>query len=260
MLVKRGLLLTVAVSLLAAGCGKTTSSQQQTTPPPPPPPPIQTTTPSPQTLALKVYFLRDGKIAAARRMVPSTRAVGRAALDALLAGPTPQERAAGLRTAVPAGAAVGSLSIESTVAKVDLGSLGQAAQAQVVYTLTQFPTVRSVQLGGNQLTRADLEALTPLIFVESPVVGETVTTPLRIRGTANTFEATFQVELRAGGRRIIKGTVTATSGSGTRGTFDVSIPFRVSRATDGVLIAYELSAANGRPVHVVRIPVRVEPS
>jgi hypothetical protein len=259
--VKRTILLVVATSLLVAGCGKTTSSPQQTTPPPPPPPTSVQTTPPPQTTTLSLYFLRGGKIAAAGRNVPATQRVGEAAVRALLEGPSQEERAAGLRTAIPAGTAFRSLSIENKVAKVDLGSgLSTAAEAQVVYTLTQFPTVRSVRVGTGQFTRADLEDLTPLIFVESPVVGETVTSPLRIHGTANTFEATFQVELRAGGRRVIKGTVTATSGSGTRGTFDVSIPFQVRRAMDGILIVYELSAANGRPVHIVRIPVRIESS
>jgi len=260
-LVKHRLLLVLAVPVLAAGCGKGTAYQQQTTPPPPPPPPSVQTTPPPQTTTLSLYFLRDGKIAAARRGVPATQRVGEAAVRALLEGPSQEESSAGLRTAIPAGTAYRSLSIENKVAKVDLGSgLSRAAEAQVVYTLTQFPTVRSVRVGAGQFTRADLEDLTPLIFVESPVVGETVTSPLRIHGTANTFEATFQVELRAGGRRIIKGTVTATSGSGTRGTFDISIPFKVRRGMDGVLIVYELSAANGRPVHIVCIPVRIEPS
>jgi germination protein M len=260
--VKRRLLLGLAALPLVAGCGKHTAYQGQTTtaPPPPAPPPAVTTTPN-QTIAVKVYFLRDGKIAAAQRIVPATQAVGRAALDALLEGPTSAERAAGLSNGVSAGTTYRNLAIANGVAGLELTrSLDARGRAQLVYTLTQFPTVRAVRLGAKLLTRADFEEVTPLIFVESPVVGETVTSPLRIRGTANTFEATFQVELRAGGHRVIKGPVTATSGSGTRGTFDVSLPFKVQRAMAGVLIAYELSAANGRPVHIVRIPVRLAPS
>ena len=42
--------------------------------------------------------------------------------------------------------------------------------------------------------RADYEELTPAILAERPAPGEGVRDPLRIDGTANTFEATFQVE------------------------------------------------------------------
>ena len=48
--------------------------------------------------------------------------------------------------------------------------------------------------------------------------------------------------------------VTATSGSGTRGTFDFTIPFE---APDGIgkLVAFERSAADGSRIHQVEIPL-----
>src|SRR6266567_6854951 len=110
---KRRLLFLALVPLVLAGCGH---SQHQTQPPPvrtttlPPPPPLPTTSSSTTskeptvplgTVTLTVYFLRDGKLAAASRTIPATNAVGTAALTALADGPTQQERAAGLRSAVP---------------------------------------------------------------------------------------------------------------------------------------------------------------
>ena len=49
--------------------------------------------------------------------------------------------------------------------------------------------------------------------------------------------------------------VTATSGSGARGTFDTTISFP---HTGGpiTLVAYEPSAENGKPIHVVRISLK----
>ena len=90
--------------------------------------------------------------------------------------------------------------------------------------------------------------------MESPLPGERVTTPLRVRGTANTFEATFTLEIRnSSNRTLTRQTVTATSGSGTRGTFAETISFT---ATGPIwLVAYEPSAENGRPLHTVRIPL-----
>jgi hypothetical protein len=138
--------------------------------------------------------------------------------------------------------------------------VSRAALAQIVYTLTQFPTVHEVRssrmLGDTPaLTRATFEDLTPAILVESPLPGDRVTSPLAVRGTANTFEATFDLELRnSSGVRVAWRFVTATSGSGQRGTFDTTLSFP---RTGGpvTLVAYEPSAASGKRIHVVRIPL-----
>jgi hypothetical protein len=209
-----------------------------------------------------VYFLRDGRVAAAGRDVPETKAVATAALDALLAGPTTEEGSEGLSSALAASNRFHGLEVDSGVAKVSFdGALSDAAEAQVVYTLTQFGTVKAVALGGRRLTRADFEDVTPAILVESPAVNDTVTSPLRVRGTANTFEATFVVELRlTSGSTAFKRIVTATSGSGQRGTFDVTIPFDRDGDRSAKLVAYEESAENGQPIHRVEIPVTLSPT
>ena len=53
--------------------------------------------------------------------------------------------------------------------------------------------------------------------------------------------------------------MTATSGSGTRGTFDFTVPFTVEHAQSGKLVVFESSAENGSRIHVVEIPLRLEP-
>jgi germination protein M len=210
-------------------------------------------------ITISVYFLRDGKVAAARRTIESAPAVGAGALAQLSNGPDAEERGAGLTSQVPHAASF-DLSIDSGIATVDGPKLDDEGTAQLVYTLTQFPTVRSVRLNGNDVGgRSDWEELTPQIFAEKPVVGQTVTSPLRSSGTANTFEATFQVELVGGGKVIAKRFVTATSGSGTRGTFDFTLPFDVDRPTDAKLVLFEISAEDGSRTNVVEIPVRLSP-
>jgi hypothetical protein len=74
-------------------------------------------------------------------------------------------------------------------------------------------------------------------------------------GTANTFEATFEYELLdAAGKVLSKHFVTATSGSGTRGTYDVTVPFEAPNGL-GKLVVFELSAADGSRIHQVEIPL-----
>lgn len=261
----------LALPLALAACG---SSHDRTLPPLrtttlPPPPPLPTTSSSTTskqptvpvgTIDLTVYFLRDGKLAAARRTVPATRAVGTATLTALAQGPTQQERAAGLRSGVPRDYKP-ELTIRNRLATLAPQQFSEQALAEFVYTLTQFPTIHAVRIGtdGKPFSRAGFERYLPPIFIQTPVPGDTVQSPLQVSGTANTFEGSFQVELRSGGRLLLKRTVKASSGSGTRGAFVASIPFHVSHPANDVFLAYATSPANGQPTDVVRIPVRVSP-
>ena len=272
------LLLTV---VLAAGCGSDEAAEprQSTSPAEPATTAVQTETavaPEPDrpattaddTTEVSVYFLREGRIAAARRTLPGTKAAGRAALAALAAGPNEREREAGLTTSVPRDLEVEQLTITDGTARIDFAQAnGCPSIAQIVYTLTQFPTVRRVtgncipaSAYGAGLTRADLEEVTPQILVETPTVGQQVGSPLRITGTANTFEATFMVNVTDwDGRIVAEEFVTATSGSGERGTFDVTVPFDVDRP-GGSLIVFERSAEDGSQLHVVEIPLDLQPA
>jgi hypothetical protein len=232
-----------------------------TVPTPAPTSTTATSTAAAQT-TLRVYFLRDGKVAPVARTVPATRAVAAAALEEMSKGPTTDERALGFTSAVPAGVGPPPVVVANGTATLRLPDAATRPElAQIVYTLTQFPTVhevRSSRMVGDAppLTRRTFEDLTPPILVESPLPGQAVTSPLAVRGTANTFEATFNLELRnSSGVPVASRFVTATSGSGQRGTFDTTISFP---HTGGplTLVAYEQSAENGQRIHVVRIPLQ----
>jgi hypothetical protein len=139
--------------------------------------------------------------------------------------------------------------------------------AQVVYTLTQFPTISRVrfEVEGAAMAalerparRGDFEELTPPLLVESPLPDESVVSPLRIAGTANAFEATFQAELLdASGAVLVHKTVMATSGSGQRGTFEELLSYNGDGA--GKLVVWEDSAADGSRIHQVEIPLQLRP-
>jgi hypothetical protein len=249
--------LLAVLAVIAAGCGGGTSGA---------PPPATTakavTATNTGPLELRVYLLRKGFVAPVARSVPRTEAVARAAVEELLAGPTAAERDAGLTTDVPAGAELRGLTIEGGTATVDLSkSFAAAAQAQLVYTLTQFPTISSVRFADlldHATARDDYEELTPPLLVESPLPGETVASPLRISGTANAYEATFQAELLdASGAVLVHKMVMATSGSGQRGTFEETLSYTGDGA--GKLVVYEDSAADGSRIHQVEIPLELRP-
>lgn len=246
-------------AVVVAGCGHSARRAQQqpvtvTTIMTAPPTTTSATT-APSEVVARVYFIRDGKLAPVGRVV-SPPAVASQALGELAAGPSASESGDGYQSNVHSKYQV---TINNGIATVDGTDLTHAGLAQIVYTLTQFPSVHGVRTArvigdAKPLTRADFEDVTPQILVESPLPNTRVVSPLRITGTADTYEATFLVELHdANGRLLARKVVTATSGSGQRGTFDTTVSFS---GIPAVLAAWEPSAENGKPLHEVRIPLR----
>jgi hypothetical protein len=221
----RRLVLLGALVVLAAGCGGTktvTVTRTETV--------VRTVTTPVQTTTARVYFLRGGKVAPVGRELTSAKRDD--LLAALNGGPTEEERAAGF-----------------------VSPAGGADTAQIVYTLTQFDPTKPVEVDGKSHTRADFETETPAILVESPLPFEAVSAPLHVTGTGNTFEATFEYELLDADGNVLKHDfVTATSGSGTRGTFSFVVPFEAPNGL-GKLVVYERSAADGSRAHQVEIPL-----
>lgn len=240
-----------------------------------------TATATDEVTVLSIFFLRDEKIATIHRTVPKTQQVAAAAITELLAGPTAEDEAAGMSTSIPAGTEYLGTTIDQGVATVDLsgefesggGSLSMSSRlAQVVYTLTQFPTVDFVTFrldgepvdvfGGEGIIldrpvgRLDFEALTPAIFVATPASNDTVSSSLRISGTANTFEAAFMLQILDANRTIlIEEPMMATSGSGTRGSFDVTVDVEAAVGSQIILRVFEHSAKDGSEINVVEIPL-----
>jgi hypothetical protein len=241
------------------------------------------TTAAPAELTeVRAYFLRDEQVGPVARPAEAD-ATAAGALESLLAGPSTAEQEIGFGTAIPAGTTLLDVEIQDGIATVDLseefasggGSASMMGRvAQVVFTLTQFPTVDAVlfelagepvtALGGEGLlvampqTRADWEELSPAILIESPLPFDEVTSPLRISGTANVFEAQFVVNVTDGeGLIVYDEPAMATSGSGTRGMFDITATFEVPRPGFGSVIAFDESARDGSQVDLVEVPIRV---
>ena len=217
------------------------------------------TVPNETPAALTVFFLRDGKVAPATRSTVVGSDLPAAAVQALLEGPTPND--VGYATAIPESIEAGSTELAGDTVIVGLipEPKDPAARAQIVYTLTALPNVKRVSFGGgNPVGRKAFEKQTPAILVESPLPGEQVEPGFDVTGTANTFEATFNYELLgASGKVLSKNFVTATSGSGTRGTFAFTVPYEAEPQA-GRLRVFELSAADGSRINETEIPLRLE--
>src|SRR5262249_55517370 len=132
----RALLLLAAFAVLAGGCGgsKESAATTSTSEPPPTttaPPPTTTTARRPIPLEL-FYLAPDGQLVADTRTIEHTQTPGAATLHELMNPPE------GAETQVPNNL---RLTIENGQAHVTGSQLNGAALAQIVYSLTSFPTV-----------------------------------------------------------------------------------------------------------------------
>jgi hypothetical protein len=138
---------------------------------------LQSPGPQQKLVSLKIWLVQGKGLVERRRAHRQTVRVATAALQELLAGPTRGERGrSAVTTAIPGGTRLLGIGIENGIATVDLSSQFQAGAgseslqlrlAQVVYTLTQFPTVKEVRF---QLDGAPVDVLSNRgIVVDRPV-------------------------------------------------------------------------------------------
>lgn len=93
--------------------------------------------------------------------------------------------------------------------------------------------------------------------LEQPFAGESLSgLPVVVRGSANTFEATFVAELQTPAGDVLDHQVVhASSGTGTWGSFEVALGQGLGVSGSEVVVLYENSAKDGQPIHQLRVPV-----
>lgn len=259
-----------------------------------PPAAVETLPPAPEPTApasvkrdlpVAVYFVYEEKLVAVRRTAKAPQ-VAASAVRALLEGPTDAEERTGIGTQVPDGTSLLGVSIANGIATVDLsgayddggGTMSMSLRlAQVVHTLTQFATVKSVGFridgepvsvfGGEGLllegpqTRAGWEDQSPAVLIERPAWGEEVEVggPVTVSGTANVFEGVFNLDLQLDGSAGASRTqrVQAVSGTGMRGGFAASLSTSGLGPGRAHLVAWYASPKDGKRVDAGRVRIRL---
>jgi hypothetical protein len=236
----------VILCTLAAGCGGKSSSPTTTGAP---------ATTGGATRTVDLYYLRGNALVAVKSTITETPAIATATLQKLL-----QEPPSGLRSAIPSGTTLESVAVSGGRATVRFSTseMTHSAEGQIVYTLTQFPTIRSVDGGPFETPagRAAYNDLTPVapIFVAEPERDSSVSSPVHASGTADVFEGTLAVDVWSDGKRLRTQTIQATSGTGTRGTWSARIEVPSGSAK---LVFYEPSAENGAHLHSTTVELSV---
>ena len=252
---------------------ETPTSTEPTTSEPPPSgtiAPPDTTEPiptaEPTMVEVKVYFLRGERLAIAHRQVAAP-VVLRGALTELLAGPTDDERVAGLSTEVPPGTTLLDVSLADGRAVVDLsrdyeaggGTLSMTARlAQVIFTATQFDNSDRVLFwldgepveffGGEGIMLDEPQArmnvdrsFTGGVIVDTPLPGATVRSPFTVDGEGDLVEGYSALWVWRGGEQIA-GPFAVTAGAwGMWDEFEVTVTLDASPGP----IALVLDDGNG---------------
>lgn len=99
------------------------------------------------------------------------------------------------------------------------------------------------------------DTLPPVVVVE-PRAGAQVGDVVRVAGSANVFEAHVGLVVRdAGGRVVVDTFAMATCGTGCRGTWAIVVPLGGAPRGALAIEAFAPSGEDGRPLHVVRVPI-----
>ena len=99
----------------------------------------------------------------------------------------------------------------------------------------------------------------PAITITTPAEGDTASVPFTVSGEANTFEATLTVEaVDESGLVACVRQLTATSGSGTPGTWEGTLAFPPEEDPLPVMLrAYTHSAKDGSIIDLVEFPITI---
>jgi hypothetical protein len=252
----------IAACLLAACGGGSSPSASSATSAPPSSSAASSSVAATHQVAL--WFLSGTAPSRVTVDAPVTVAVARQALQLLLAGPT----TAGLTTAIPVSTQLARVANDSAVLSAgfshDLTAAHDidAATGQIARTMLDVGGVNWVQilaagqqvgslLDAQMLASPDRSDHPPWIeLLRAHAQGRTVS----FFGTADVFEATVQVRVVSKGAVLASRTLTATCGTGCRGVFEGSLKVAAG-ASDLVVEAFSISAADGSEQNLVKMPV-----
>lgn len=230
-----------------------------------------------ETVAVQQWFVEDEKLALFHTQVPRSQTPAKDAMETLLRGVPSPLGETGVETYIPEGTALQDLTIDNGTAEITLSgdfpdesdAQQDFAMAQIVYTLTQFPSVENVAMawesaesGGTAVgpeTRERYDDYLPPIVVEAPYPGQRVGRTFKLSGIANVHEATVSWQLTdLDGEPFKKGFITATCGTGCWGTFKDRLSLERVPGESIILEVFQSSAEDGSQLDLVKIPLNVE--
>lgn len=95
-------------------------------------------------------------------------------------------------------------------------------------------------------------------IVTSPLAGETIKSPVTIKGKARVFEANFRIHIEDGHKYLAEKIVTADEGAPEWGNFELNLPFEKPTSPNGSIILSVENMENGKLIEELNIPVKFD--
>lgn len=96
--------------------------------------------------------------------------------------------------------------------------------------------------------------------VDTPSAGDSVSSPVTVKGRILAFEATFRVTIFDANSNVLADVQGMSSDGTMLSPFEVQVPFSVAAATPACMWVYESSARDGSPINVRQIPLQLLPA
>lgn len=96
--------------------------------------------------------------------------------------------------------------------------------------------------------------------VDTPKAGDSVSSPVTVRGRILAFEATFKVKIFDAAGNTLADVQGMSSEGSVLSPFEVQVPFSVTAAIQACMWVFEESARDGSPDNVRQIPLQLLPA
>ena len=97
------------------------------------------------------------------------------------------------------------------------------------------------------------------VQVDSPISGDSVTSPITVSGRIAAFEAQFKITIFDATGGLIADVLAMSEEGQVLSPFSEDVAFSVSEDTQACIWVYDLSARDGSPIDVVQISVTLSP-
>lgn len=95
------------------------------------------------------------------------------------------------------------------------------------------------------------------LVVNEPTPMQTISSPVRVAGSSNFFEASTRVRIRDSSGHILADTATLAAGWADKlYPFSISLSYSTPSTSQGVVEVFESSAKDGSDIHKISIPIQ----
>lgn len=115
-----------------------------------------------------------------------------------------------------------------------------------------------VKEGGSEQDKPQIAASNDAFRIFQPAPGSAVGQSFVVKGQARVFEAVLNYSIEDGHNILAQGSANASMGAPEWGDFTFTVKIDTPTSPTLILSIFESSAKDGKPIHVLRIPLKFD--